>query len=253
VSATSHFTREIRAGMRASRRAGAGVPVVPLLVLIALMAAAVAYIVYVLWPRWPEPNAALDAPELPITIAGVAFEVPPAAIRMPVQRRGGAQDRIDLAFLWPSLNPAADPAKPNAPEAAPSKMLDRVFVTIAIAGDTLSPADRVKSIYPRYASMQPVAGPPGLAVLAFRDGSPYQGEDLIYDAATPLNFLVRCTRAGATPGICLYERRIDTADVVVRFPRDWLDDWQPIAGNIDRLLSGLRPRSAPVPARAGIR
>jgi hypothetical protein len=228
--------------------------VLPLLVLVALMAAAVAYIVYVLWPRWPEPGAAPDAPELPITIAGVAFEVPAAAIRMPVQRRGGAQERIDLAFLWPSLTPAPDPAaRPNAPEAAPSNLLDRIFVTIASAGDTLSPADRVKSIYPRYASTQPVAGPPGLAVLAFRNGSPYQGEDLIYDAAAPANFLVRCTRAGATPGTCLYERRIDTADVVVRFPRDWLDDWRPIAGNIDRLLGSLRPPAALTPAKAGLR
>jgi hypothetical protein len=39
---------------------------------------------------------------------------------------------------------------------------------------------------------------------------------------------VRCTRnrAGPVPGICLYERRIDAADVVVRFPRDWLRDWR---------------------------
>ena len=213
MSATSQFTREIRSGMRASRRAGAGVPVVPLLVLIALMAAAVAYIVYVLWPRWPEPSAALDAPELPITIAGVAFEVPPAAIRMPVQRRGGAQDRIDLAFLWPSLDPAADPAKPNAPEAAPGKVLDRVFVTIAIAGDTLSPADRVKSIYPRYASMQPVAGPPGLAgtdgvgSVAFGPGGTTMavgydnGDVYLWDTATEKVTDILHGPAGGTGGV----------------------------------------------------
>ena len=63
-----------------------------------------------------------------------------------------------------------------------------MFVTIAAAGDTLPPAERVKTIYPRYATAEPVAGPEGLAVLAFRDGTPYQGEDLIYDAATPGQF-----------------------------------------------------------------
>jgi len=255
LSVTGHFTREIRAGAdAASRRAGARVPVLPILVLIALIFGAVASIVYVLWPRWPEPAVALDAPELPITIAGVAFNVPPAAIRVPVQRRGGAQDRIDLAFAWPSLDPAADPAaKPSPSEAAPGNLLDRIFVTIAIAGDTLSPAERIRSIYPRYATTEPVAGPAGLAVLAFRNGSPYQGEDLIYDAATPASFLVRCTRAGATPGTCLYERRIDAADVVVRFPRDRLDDWGSIAGTIDRLIGGLRPSSALRPTTAGTR
>ena len=78
------------------------------------MLAAVAYIVYVLWPRWPGAPVALDAPALPITIAGVAFNVPPAAIRMPVQRRPGAQERIDLAFMWPSLKPADTAPKPGA-------------------------------------------------------------------------------------------------------------------------------------------
>ena len=86
-----------------------------------------------------------------------------------------------------------------------------------------------------------VSGPGGLAVLAFREGTPYQGEDLIYDPAGP-GFLVRCSRsAGPTPGICLHEQRIDAADVVVRFPRDWLDDWHTVAGTIERLVARLRP------------
>jgi len=42
------------------------------------------------------------------------------------------------------------------------------------------------------------------------------------------------------PGICLYERRIDAADVVVRFPRDWLHDWRMVADKLDRLIASLR-------------
>ena len=45
----------------------------------------------------------------------------------------------------------------------------------------LSPDERLKTIYPRYVEEAPVAGPDGLAVLAFRAGTPYQGEDLVYD------------------------------------------------------------------------
>jgi hypothetical protein len=216
--------------------------------------AVVAYIVYVLWPRWPGAPVALDAPELPITIAGVVFEVPPAAIRVPVQRRAGAHDRIDLAFMWPSLEPADAAAKPAAAEAVAAHgalpTIDRIFITIASAGEAMAPAERLRAIYPRYASTDPVSGPSGLAVLAFLDGSPYQGEDLIYDAMTPENFLVRCTRngPGATPGSCLYERRVENAaDIVVRFPRDWLTDWQTVAASIDRLLNELRPSSVSVP------
>jgi hypothetical protein len=243
-----HLTGRARGGARGSQPAGPRIPALPLLILMILIVAAVGYIVYVLWPRWPGQPAA-DAPELPVTSGGAAFNVPTAAIRVPVQRRPGAHDRIDLAFLWPSLAPPDPAARPAAPAAdlplTASNMLDRIFVTIAVAGDTLAPDERVRTIYPRYATETPTSGPAGLAILPFRDGTPYQGEDLIYDAAMPGNFLVRCTRAapGPTPGICLYERRIDAADLVVRFPREFLGDWPTIAANLDRLIASLRPSS----------
>jgi hypothetical protein len=250
-----HFRREPGAiPPGGSRPARGGLLLPPILLLIALMLAAVAYVVYVLWPRWPGAPVALDAPELPITIGGVAFEVPPAAIRVSVQRRPGAHERVDLAFMWPSLKPADAAPKPASPEAPRTSgitpTLDRVFITIAGAGDAMAPDERLRAIYPRYAATEPVAGPTGLAVLAFREGTPYQGEDLVYDAITPENFLVRCTRngAGATPGTCLYERRVEgAADIVVRFPRDWLEDWMSVAGNIDRLIKDLRPAATGKP------
>ena len=122
-----------------------------------------------------------------------------------------------------------------------------MFVTITAAGDALAPAERIKTIYPRYAAADAAIEPNGLAVKAFRSGTPYQGEDLIYESihgsATPEGFLVRCSRngAGPTPGMCLYSLRIDQADIVVRFPRDWLTDWRAVAGNIERLIASLRP------------
>jgi hypothetical protein len=219
----------------------------PVLVLVAVTVGASAFIAYVLWPRWPAPMDTANTPALPITVAGVPFNVPPAAIRVPVQRQPGEHERVDLAFLWPSLEPP-DPATNSLAitlNAAPTggKAIERLFVTIAAAGDTLPPAERVKTIYPRYATTDPVPGPEGLAVLAFADGTPYQGEDLIYDATTPENFLVRCSRngVGPTPGTCLYNVRFDTADVMVRFPRDWLTDWQLVADKIERLIASMRP------------
>ncbi len=228
-------------------RAGGAVPLTTIVILAVLVFGAVSFIAYVLWPRWPAPQAAPDAPALPITVAGVGFNVPPAAVRRPVQRRPGAHERVDLAFLWPSLEPPGPSTKAAAHEQGvpPSaeRMFDRIFLTIAAAGDTLSPSERVKTIYPRYAMTDPVAGPDGLAVLAFRDGTPYQGEDLVYDGQAPENFLVRCSRngAGAVPGTCLYQRRIETADIVARFPRDWLHDWHAVAEKIETLIERLRP------------
>jgi hypothetical protein len=232
------------------QRPGAhGLSRLPLLAFALAGCLGVGLVVYLLWPRWPAGSVAPDAPELPITIAGVAFNLPPAAIRVPVQRRPGAHERIDLAFLWPSLEPP-DPHAKSAPavingEPAPVQGLDRLFVTLSAASDRLAPAERVQAIYTRYVGQDATADSRGLLTLPFRDGSPYQGEDLIYDSPANDGFLVRCTRngPGPTPGICLYERRIERADVVVRFPRDWLDDWKTVAQRVDRLIAQLQPRT----------
>jgi hypothetical protein len=233
---------------RPPRRGSHGPLMLPLVVFAAVVLLAFVYIGYVLWPRWPGPPVGRDAPALPITIASVTFNLPPAAIRVPVQRRPGAHERVDLAFVWPSVEPPDPTAKPPAPAPGtvpmPAQGFERIFVTIARAGDTLPPAERVVTIYPRYAATEAMPGPGDLTTLAFRDGTPYQGEDMIYDAVAP-GFLVRCTRngAGPTPGTCLYERRIDDADVVVRFPRDWLGDWRTVADKIERLIASLQPKS----------
>jgi hypothetical protein len=227
-------------GRKRRRRAERGSLLLPLAAFAAPALIALAYIGYVLWPRWPGPPAGLDAPTLPITVAGVAFNLPPAAIRVPVQRRPGAQERVDLAFLWPSLAPPDPNAKPPpAPGAAPAP--ERIFVTISAAGDALTPADLARNVYPRYTAAEATAGPDGLTILPFREGTPYQGEDVIYDAAAA--FVVRCSRdgAGPTPGTCLYQRRLDGAELIARFPRDWLDDWRMVAGNVERLIARLRP------------
>jgi len=219
------------------RRAGLRLP---LFVSIALALLAVGYVAFVLWPRWPGP-AALNAPALPITVAGELFNVPPAAIRLPTERRAGPQERLDLAFLWPSLGPPDPEAKPALSEEP--NALDRLFVTIAAADGTLPPAERINAIFRRYLAQERFESPDGLTIMSFRDGTPYQGEDLYLDAAAPERFMARCTRpgAGGTPGMCLYEQRIGAASVTARFPREWLADWRGLVRAVDRLIASLRP------------
>ncbi|MEI9805047.1 MAG: hypothetical protein WDN48_12005 [Pseudolabrys sp.] len=42
-------------------------------------------------------------------------------------------------------------------------------------------------------------------------------------------------------GSCLLERRVGNADITIRFPRDWLGNWQSIAAGIDTLIARLHP------------
>lgn len=258
------------------RARGASLPPLALLLAVPVFAA-IAFVAYVLWPRWPSAPVPLDAPAIPVTVAGVLFNVPPAAIRVAVQRRPGAHERLDLHFAWPSLTPprtentefaaksiatssvtkaaavSMATTKPDdiavtrdadgnpTPDAADNR---RIFVTVAALGGVLSPIERLRSIYPRYMGAEAEAGPDGLAVLPFRNGTPYEGEDLIYIPDQPERFFARCTRQiRAVPGTCIYEHTIDAAVLTLRFPREWLNDWRGVAAGLDRLIAQLHPKA----------
>jgi hypothetical protein len=225
-------------------------PVLALALLVVIVAASGTFVFYELWPTWPKTQIARDAPAVPVTIAGVLFNVPPAAVRAAVQRQPGAHERLDLVFLWPSLAPpqtegeaAAEPVI-TGPDGLPVPSADdRLFVTIAGLGAVLAPVERLRSIYPRYFAAQATAGPDGLGVLPFRAGTPYEGEDLIYLAEKPEQFFARCTQAvHAVPGTCIHERSLDAAEITLRFPRQWLQDWRSVAAGFDRLMAELHPQ-----------
>jgi len=214
----------------------------------ATVAAVGTLVAYLLWPTWPKSQVALDAPAIPVIVAGVLFNVPPAAVRAKMQRQPGAHERMDLVFLWPSLTspssdsladiklPAAEDGEaPPAPHAN-----DRLFVTVTSLGAVLPPLVRLRTIYPRYIETQAAAGPEGLAIVAFRPGTPYEGEDLVYFADVPEQFFALCSRAlRSLPGTCIQERSLDAAVITLRFSREWLEDWRNTAAGFDRLVAQL--------------
>lgn len=219
-------------------KTSAGALALPL-ALTALALIAFGFVVYVLWPRWPEAPIAPDAPAFPVVVGGVTFNIPPKAIRVKVQRRPGPHERVDLAFLWPSLTP---PEGVGSGEATASSFTDRIFVTLAETGGALPPTERLTVIYPRYAAGKPSENAEGLAVLEFREGTPYQGEDVFYDPIAPDRFLARCNRSRnpLTPATCISEKFVGGAAVTMRFPRDWLTDWRDVAAGFARLITQLR-------------
>ncbi len=220
------------------RPAGHNPLLAPLLLFVAVALVAASYVAYVLWPRWPEAPVTRNAPSMPIVVAGVTFNIEPAAIRQGIQRHPGGQPRVDLVYLWPSLQPPDPAAKPTVHTRINPD--ERLFITIESGDDTLPLMQRVENIYPRYLVPQPTAGPPGLTFRGFRDSTPYQGEELVFESAQPTHFLARCTRRGVVnAGNCLLERRIGAADITVRFPRAWLKDWQSVARGIDTLMAKM--------------
>jgi len=210
---------------------------VPIALALVVGASAVALVVYLLWPTWGASSS--SSPErLPVSIGGTLFNVPTAAIRMKIQRHSGPQERIDLAFDYPSLAPPEAPkhVSAEAVEETPPP-IDRIFLSIAAHNDSLAPEMRVRSIYPRYFEEASTPAQQGLTMRAFRDSTPYSGEDLLFADSPAIT--ARCTREAATPGMCLSERRIEGADLTFRFPRSWLAQWRDVASAMDRLTLQL--------------
>lgn len=199
---------------------------------------AIAVVAYLLWPTWGADGSSAPA-RLPVSIGGTLFNVPAAAIRMKIQRHSGPQERIDLSFSYPSLEPADAPKHVSADAVAEEAVqpIDRIFLSIAAHHDTLAPDALVHTIYPRYLDQASTPAADGLALRAFREGTPYSGEDLF--AADAPSLTARCSRDRKTPGMCLSERRIDGADLTFRFPRSWLAQWRDVADAMDRLAVQL--------------
>ena len=209
----------------------------PIMLACAVAAGAIVLVAFLLWPTW-EPEVSSDPARLPMSIGGTLFNVPTAAIRMKIQRRSGAQERVDLNFAFPSLQAPEAPKHVSADSVEDAvQPIDRIFLSISAHHDSLAPEARVRTIYPRYLEEAATAGPDGLTMRAFRDGSPYGNEDLFF-ASTP-NINARCTRDAATPGMCLSERRIEGADLTFRFPRSWLEKWRELADAMDHLTMQL--------------
>jgi hypothetical protein len=230
LSTAQHLARDTHRNPRAH--------LLPILVSVAIAAGAIALVTYLLWPTWGIDPAKGPA-RLPVSVGGTLFNVPTAAVRMKIQRHTGPQERVDLSFVYPSLQ-APEAPKHFGADTVDDKVqpIDRIFVSIAAHHDSLAPDIRVRTIYPRYLEQASTAvDDEGLTMRSFRDGSPYAGEDLL--SGTAPAFTTRCTRDVMTPGMCLSERRIDGADLTFRFPRSWLSQWKDVASAMDRLATQL--------------
>src|SRR5215470_8184667 len=232
LSTAQHFARASRRDPRAH--------LLPIVIAATLTAGAIALVAYLLWPTWGT-DPARGPERIPVSVGGTLFNVPSAAIRRKIQRHSGPQERVDLAFAFPSLDPPEAPKHVSADTAEEQPQpIDRIFVSIAAHRDTLAPDMRVRTIYPRYLDQASTQVEDGLAMRAFKDGTPYAGEDMFVAVSPALS--ARCTRDAATPGMCLSERRIEGADLTFRFPRSWLSQWRDVASAMERLTTQMYGR-----------
>ncbi|MBC7576416.1 MAG: hypothetical protein H7312_03520 [Tardiphaga sp.] len=201
-----------------------------------LGATALALVAYLLWPTWQSRRAG-DPDRIPVSVGATLFNVPTHAFRRKVQKHSGPQERVDLSYLYPSLEASDVPTHVSIENFDETQQpIDRIFLSITAHHEAMSPEARLRTVYPRYDDqLMPVQD--GLTTRPFRDASPYSQEDLFLGEAPAL--VARCTRDARTPGMCLSERRIGGPDLVFRFPRAWLEQWREVGNAMDALTLQL--------------
>src|SRR5258705_4996316 len=177
LSTAQHIARDTRKDPRSHMILIAGAATVAV--------GAIALVAYLLWPTWGAGPASAPS-RLRVSVGSTLFNVPTAAVRRKIQRHSGPQERVDLSFIFPSLEPPDVPKHVSA-DTVEEKVqpIDRIFVSISAHHDTLAPDTRVRTIYPRYLEQTSTLVDDGLTMLAFRHGSPYANKDL-FSPATPM-------------------------------------------------------------------
>ena len=86
-----------------------------------------------------------------MSVGGTLFNVPTMAVRMKIQRHSGPQERVDLSFVFPSLEAPEAPKHVSADTVEDAMQpIDRIFLSISAHHDALAPDVRMRTIYPRY-------------------------------------------------------------------------------------------------------
>src|SRR5436853_543626 len=114
---------------RGSRERSRG-HMIPIVLGCAVTSGAMALVAYLLWPTWGA-DASSSPARLPVSIGATLFNVPTLAIRVKIQRHSGPQERVDLAFSFPSLEPPELPKHVSADTMEETiQPIDRIFLSI---------------------------------------------------------------------------------------------------------------------------
>jgi hypothetical protein len=126
---------------------------------------------------------------------------------------------------------------------AAGQLSEPVFITTLPADASLAPAERPSVLYARFVAAEARSAPGGLIRRRFREGTPFEGEDLVVAAPDGRAFWARCATSGSRNdgASCLTEMRFGNTDVQVRFSPALLPRWELLA-------SGLQRRFAPAPS-----
>ncbi len=176
---------------------------------------------------------------LNINIGKAQLRVPENLIRDPEQRINGNLTVLNIAANWPDFSPIISP---NNLISAGNDLVPKIFMTVEIADDTLSPEQRPTSLYSRFLTTEITDSKNQLITRIFKTGSPYAGEVLHIAPPSGEVFAARCQLlkpAEARPEHCLWQIRVNKLDVSIRFSEDILAEWETLNSSTRTVLDNI--------------
>lgn len=179
-------------------------------------------------------------------IAGAHFSYPVEFSRDESTAVGGFTDRLAFIAMFPDFSPPSKAGSTNQ-TGAPNRRRVKLFITVSAKDDGLDPADRPSRLYARFLQADAEAGPGGLVLRHFENGSPYDLEELYLAPPDGRDFFARCPKSQpAQDGgaeACLFIFRNGGFDVELRFPPSLLDHWEALNEGARSFFSKIRGKS----------
>jgi hypothetical protein len=194
-------------------------------------------------------RAGADSPALTVeaNIGDTRFVFAPAYARDEATAAGGFQDRLAFIAVPPEFSPPRT-ARTLSPKALTERARDNVFITVSSKDDGVDPADRPMQLYARFLEAETAAGPGGLVMRRFEQGSPYDLEQLYVAPPDGRDFFARCPKPAsddsASAELCFFVFRLDGLDVELRFPPAQLENWEALNEGARAFLGRVRASDA---------
>lgn len=176
-------------------------------------------------------------------IGATQFAYPVAFARDEATAAGGGAGRLAFIARFPDFSPPLADLKRRI--IAQSSDQNLVQLVVSAADDSLDPKDRPKRLYARFLESEASVGPDGLVMRRFKQGSPYDLEQLYVAPPDGRRFFARCPNSANAAGrpaqdFCLFVFRRDGLDVELRFAPALLEHWEALADGAKAFLMRIR-------------
>jgi hypothetical protein len=188
-------------------------------------------------------NLVSDRTPVALTVAGHRLLVPANMLRTAASRRGGNVEQADLVVHWPDLDGYTPRAAADFMTGDPRAPI--VYVTIRGQESPLDATARLDTVYARFFTGKPVAGPTGLVGRALSADSGFGGEVVYFLPAAAQPFAARCfaTETPEVPATCLRDINFGgDLTILFRFDRNLLGQWQQLEAGMRRLAANVLVR-----------